>query len=230
MSKLSIMSEKNSDYNSLSDLANSHLNNSKFSVPNIFGKPTSQELKIGDKSNYSCLSDLANSQLSTSKFSIPNIFNKSDTVSSKELSFNLNNLNIKPAKSVDSIETPVKISKDNWHIDLSKALKTVSSQPTIKESKSKVALEDGVDVIVEQRNKTRNILPHCIDTNMITKNYKIKKTVSSFGRVLCCNFRKNVPKIIPIDDLLIQKMKRFAFTVPSPDDIIKINLNKHKRH
>lgn len=187
---------------------------------------------------------MANSQLSNSKFSVPNIFN-SDTNKNnvkckpkpdfmKKISLNIAQLKIKSevtdTKSLDSLQTKDKISNDEWLIDLSKALKVANSQPNIKEVKVTFAHKTNTTMFTEMKDDIlNNFKPTHLQSSILKVHYKLNKRVSNFGQVICCNFKRSVPNIVSGDLIVLCKMKRFAFTVPSPDDIIQTNLKVSKK-
>lgn len=200
-----------------------------FKVPKLnslsFNHSTS---KSNNVNNYTSLSDLANNHLSNKEFRVPNIFQSSDlkTDPLTKLSTNIGQLKIVApftnTKSLGNLKDSNKNVNDEWHIDLSKALKTVNSQPVLKRKTGNKLLRQ------EERNKkfeeTNTFVPSYINCNIIKLRHKLDTKVSNFGKVLCSNFKRSIPTIVPVDTIMLCKMKRFAFTVPSPDDIVHRHL------
>lgn len=198
-------------------MANSHLAASKFSVPKIFNNKNSNGFQIKPLN----LSDALKKDSSTQLIN--------------NIAFDVSQLKIQPSvnnsKSLSAMDASNnKISNVEWNVvDLSKALKPKSSQPIFKDSKSKISFEkNNTPLMPEQCDiaQKQNTIECYLDSSIIKRRYTNDKKVSTFGKVLCCNFRRRKPKIVFEYDTILSKMKRFAFTVPSPDDIIKVHLKK----
>lgn len=212
------------------------MNNLKsFNIPKLNSLSDNSPLKSTEINNYTSLSDLANSQLSSTKFRVPNIFKNSNSNKFSlesnpiaKLSSNICQLNINASvtntKSLDNLKSNEKGLNEEWLIDLSKSLKTVNSQPIMKHSKSPLSLIDARDLTHKKVEDKITFTPFHVNRNIIKIRYKIDKKVSNFGRILCSNFNRSIPKVISNDAVTLSKMKRFAFTVPSPDDVIQRNL------
>lgn len=193
-----------SQFLSLADLTNNHLNKVGAQNRPLFGRKLSGDKDIA----------LISKTLSDTSLTSP----------PKEL-----NLHISKSEGIEN----------DWHIDLSKALRlSGKTQPiTAKTSECVENPESFVIPFIECDVETpRPSLP------LHTCNFDIRseadqgahnfKKPSKFARALCRQYYRSKPyQIISSEEQMYKRVKRFSFDIPSPDDIIRKHLdNARKAH
>lgn len=156
-----------------------------------------------------------------------------DLTSSRLQKLSLNPTTKQNQKKVAPIETHKlqnSINED-WHIDLSKALKASNSQALVSEKQTETSDVERFDLpFIECDSTTKpslKINPCCMDISAIMKSrIKHVKNVSRFGKVLCIFYKRPKPYFVSEQEIIYKKAKRFSFITPSPDDLIKMNLKK----
>lgn len=138
---------------------------------------------------------------------------------------NFNDPNNFISKSLTAIGKNKRDSLNNdWHIDLSIALKQQNSMPALSNDSSPlenfdINFIDCEDAIPKVENRT--MLACTMDTSRIL-NLKIKhrKSPSLLGKVLCKKYKQIMPLIVELDEY----KSKFDFKTASPDDVILRNL------
>lgn len=141
-------------------------------------------------------------------------------------------LQLSDIKSLSSVEHESPVT-NGWHIDLSVALKTANSLPSVSNYNQKDSLEkfdipfvecDGQKILPNEK-----LLPCNFDiSSILLVSLKYQKYPSSFGKTLCLRYKRPRSGIKKLndDDVYLSKIKRFNFNIPSPDDIISSHLRR----
>lgn len=122
------------------------------------------------------------------------------------------------------------IGNNQWHIDLTSALRDTKSAPLVSRSSDHVEEEFDMPFIDCELNaaESNEILYECkMDISEVLKrNHRLNKKVSKFGKILCLKYKRTGNWSFDIQDPYKQKCRKFCFESPSPDDVILTNLKK----
>lgn len=233
------------EYNSLSDLVNSHLSVS----PKVAENPI-QISKFSIKK----LSDVTNkhNEANTTKNFVTRLGNKplfpkkqpiTKQVDIKSISDQIENLNVSNHKQTSTRSCTALPSddsvnnKNNWSVDLSKALKATNSLPEVSYQKLADKIDDfeipytECDLSPVKETKTKTITYKCFldisDKVQTARRVLYSKGTSRFGKALCRSYKRSVP-YIDFKHKLIPKnnYEFFQFNTISPDDYIISTLNE----
>lgn len=190
------------------------------------GQKNTSNNNNGDQKEFTSLSELVSSHLTLENASNINSLTKSVA----ELQMN----NVQTTKSLSSIS----YKKENgdivndFHIDLTKALKTTQTMPNLRQNVVRKPVEESFTIPFidcETNNfKPKSQLPCKFDVKHILKrNFKEqKKHRSAFSVVLCKNYKLKTRKSVIHENYFIDYCKYFNFNEPSPDDVVLKYLKK----
>lgn len=122
------------------------------------------------------------------------------------------------------------IGNNQWHIDLTLALRDTKSAPLVTKISKHVEEDFDMPFIDCESNapEFNDILYECkMDiSDVLKQKYRLSKKVSKFGKVLCYKYKKTCHRPFDLTDPYKQKCRKFYFDCPSPDDVILTNLKK----
>lgn len=122
------------------------------------------------------------------------------------------------------------IGNNQWHIDLTLALRDTKSAPLVSKNSKHVEEEFDLPFIDCEVNapESNETLYECkMDiSDILKRKHKLNKKVSKFGKILCYKYKKVHQRSFDLTDPYKQKCRKFYFDNPSPDDIILTNLKK----
>lgn len=203
--------DKSSDqFMSLAELTNNHLNNKistdrKFNTRPNFGRPLFGKKLNSDKD----ITSITNTLSDTSLTAAP--------------------------KQLEICSSKSEIIENDWHIDLSKALRLTNSkaQPvrtaaTAKNSENFVIPFIECDVETPKPSVPVHFCNFDI-SSVAEKNVENGKRPSKLGRALCRKYSRQKPYIVSSEELMYRRIKPFSFHSPSPDEIILKNLEKARK-
>uniref|UniRef100_A0A1Y1M393 HBS1-like protein N-terminal domain-containing protein n=1 Tax=Photinus pyralis TaxID=7054 RepID=A0A1Y1M393_PHOPY len=190
-----------------------------FTIPKLNAKiPMNfkREPLKADSSSFSSFNELSRSHLlsvspNTVKFIKPRLCNDVG-----KLAGDLRKVNVSGNRSEPDTDNVL----DSCHVDLTKALRVVTSAPQLRASEqaeSETFTPDFIDceiVIAPPQAKTAEVF----GTRKLLKKIGRKK-VSAFGKALCLRYSRPVPFVSHISDRVYSGIPQFLFNCPSPDDI-----------
>lgn len=199
-----------------------------FVVPNFTQKTQSDDQM---KQKFNSLSELVSSHLKSdgNLNATKNINGLTRSVAGLEIAGKLGE-----TKSMPSVSFKQKngdISSD-WHIDLTKALKTTQSSPILRQTIRKSIIDEKASFEIpfidcETIERNENNLSCRIDIKSILKRkFSNQKRKSPFCKVLCKKYNMKMTKSVIHENYFINYHKYFNFTEPSPDDQILKYLRK----
>lgn len=186
---------------------------------------------------FTSLSDLVSNHLNSTPVKCKMDFSNHKRTYGKETDLNksvskMAKLQLSDAKSIRPVADNSPVT-NGWHIDLSIALKSTNSLPSVSKGSQKDNLEKFDIPFVECDGQrmlpNKKLLPCKFDINSILLvPLKYQKYSSSFGKALCLRYkrRKSNIKTFYNDSVDLSKIKRFDFKIPSPDDIISSHLRR----
>ena len=133
----------------------------------------------------------------------------------------------KPKKFVIPKLTPKKDENpENWVIDLTCALKSVDKLNQIQ-SFPRTFPNQAENDIGLLKIKPDIIRDSFLEFNLVdTESSLNAKSCSPFGKILCRKWRYSRPRISFLETILPQRIVRFDFATPSPDDLILKHLRR----
>lgn len=174
----------------------------------------------------------------TNNFSFTNLITnkKIDELIPNISHLNLSKSNLHSTKSASKIEESSNTKLNNWHVDLTKALRNITSLPQLRpKPKLELANEDNFTLqFVDCETSDENIEPEIMHiSDMVDMRWILNvesvmsKKPSRLGRALSSKCKRFDPYFIQRNtENAFGDIKIFLFDTPSPDDVISKHLRK----